>query len=262
MSLDAPLTPATGILRHEFVEITEYVGLVQNYRSTEGWNFRGQIDRSWPLRPKAGRPEYFCKDMVRREPDRHQVSGDLTRFERWRDFAIAVRDPLPKNDFDCLAYAQHYGLATRLLDWTTNPLVALFFATEDGLGIDGGVFCHFPVWQIARDSADIFSCKGTGRLIPLQFDRRIVAQSGVFTYHYDPREPVAAEEVTGPFLVPPPRLPVGPNLAEITVRADLKVELQARLAELGITRKTLFPDLEGVSAYVNWGTKMDNIYRR
>jgi len=38
-------------------------------------------------------------------------------------FVSGINDPI-----DCIAYSQHYGLPTRLVDWTRNPFVALFFA--------------------------------------------------------------------------------------------------------------------------------------
>ncbi|HGK4777903.1 TPA: FRG domain-containing protein, partial [Klebsiella quasipneumoniae] len=41
---------------------------------------------------------------------------------------------------ELLTYAQHYGLPTRLLDWSENLLVALYFCCKENTNIDGNLF--------------------------------------------------------------------------------------------------------------------------
>ncbi|MBW8182913.1 FRG domain-containing protein [Shewanella nanhaiensis] len=47
---------------------------------------------------------------------------------------------IPTCEFEWLFLAQHYSLPTRLLDWSTNPLVALYFAVEKDDATDGGIY--------------------------------------------------------------------------------------------------------------------------
>ena len=129
---------------HKFITVSQFLEIAQRYWSELGWVFRGQDNLKWPLLPKAGREEYF-REATSVWAEKGQTSSDLGRFKAWREDAVAFCDSLPENDFECLAFAQHYGLATRLLDWTTNPLVALFFAVEMQGEVDGAVFLSFAL---------------------------------------------------------------------------------------------------------------------
>jgi hypothetical protein len=214
--------------------------------------FRGQDNIDWPLLPKAGRKDYY-REALEYWVEKGHTSGDLGRFKVWKEGAVAYCDSLPENDFECLAYAQHYGLATRLLDWTTNPLVALFFAVEMQGETDGAVFCHMPSWHLNRETFSLdHPLEGAARLTPRPFDRRILAQSGVFTYHFHPDVALTSNEVVGEMREAAPE---GVDLVVIRVTAKFKPMLQHHLSAIGISRKTLFPDLEGLSSFVNCGAR-------
>ncbi len=63
-----------------------------------------------------------------------------------------------KNVFEWLTLMQHYGLPTRLLDWTTNLLVALFFCcTEEKYkDKDGSIFVYDSDYSIHITSNNEF----------------------------------------------------------------------------------------------------------
>lgn len=234
-----------------FVGLAQYVQLLQRFPAL-AWMYRGQSDISWPLRPKAGRPEYYLK-ATSYWIERGQTSGDLGRFGDWRKQAVAFHERLPTNDFECLALAQHFGLATRLLDWSSNPLAALFFATEGGGESDGAVYCYSPKKLVDPELFAPQQCAVIAAYHPRPFDRRILAQGGLFTCHPEPQEPLQPEDMDNDSIRELSEVAV--NLVLVRVPADMKDILQRQLNDVGVNRKTLFPDLEGLSEFVNWETR-------
>lgn len=222
-------------VHYNATSLHELQTIVRNYLSEEGvggWIFRGQADQSWPLVPKAGRSEY---DLTH--------GSDLAMFSLWRKKAIAY-ERLPDNDLDCLAIAQHHGLATRLLDWSDNPLVAIYFACMEQLEKDGAVYLFFPRNVIEEQRLDDVAVNEITQYIPSGVAARIVRQSGRFTYHPNPSEPLEFGEIGEPF--------IGQRLKKIIVAGSVKREIINELNLYNINEEGIFPDLDGLSRHFNW----------
>lgn len=201
-----------------------------------GWWFRGQANSEWPLLPKAGRPEYLLPD-----------NRCIGRFKHWSKKAIAYDPNLPGNDWERLAVAQHHGLATCLLDWTLNPLVAVYFACCEQPTVNATVFCYEPDHFIVESklSLDEAICPGSG-FIPRAIASRILNQQAIFTVHLPVTETVLIRQH--------PVWKDHPTLARLDIPAKLKPDLLRMLNDYGINASSMFPDLEGLSHHVNWET--------
>src|SRR5262245_34900329 len=94
------------------------------------WIFRGQREADWDLIPKIDRMEFKNYRKLVRDPRWRRLKHEdrlLTDFMKGARPYVGIA---PRNLWEWLAVAQHHGLATRLLDWTANPMAALFFAVE------------------------------------------------------------------------------------------------------------------------------------
>lgn len=240
------------------VHLTNFISIVQEFippLQKIGWCYRGHSKTSYELKPKAGREELFDSSWeIKQLKNPNYPDKDLGRFKTWRDEAIAFTDELPKNDLECLALAQHYGLATRLLDWTRNPLVALFFACKEHADFDGCVFGYLPDLFIINSDTSLDKIDRLVCYQPRPFNQRIHNQKGIFTYH--PQLEVALEKkrVSDDLKK---LSKSGNNLERILIPKESKGLILRELFEFGIDESFLFPGLDGLSSSINWGTRRD-----
>lgn len=140
-----------------------------------GWIFRGEPSTEYDLIPSIGRENHYLKYEQR-------------LLEEYKSKAISIVKDHSYTDWDWLAYAQHNGVPTRLLDWSTSPLIALYFALESDGEADRVLYAvQYSKYIYETElSTSPFEIKKDGRYTaPLAFDR-IRAQRGVFTIHKDP----------------------------------------------------------------------------
>ena len=161
-------------------------------------------------------------------------------FKQFKEQAIPHLGFEPRNDWEWLALAQHHGLPTRLLDWTQNPLVALYFAVEESTKSNSAVY----VYTDTHDAVDISKHSNpltlsndqpVRRYVPAHLTNRIIAQSGVFTVHHD---------VTSSF--------TSKNVYKMIIPNKIRNELKEQLYRYGIHRGTIYPGLDGLSAHIRW----------
>ena len=93
--------------------------------------FRGQAQFNWPLIPGSQRRKFVKRaNTTDRLASNPRISLEKSILKQFR-FQGAHHIPMEASDSaGFYFYAQHYGLPTRLLDWSANPLIGLYFSVE------------------------------------------------------------------------------------------------------------------------------------
>lgn len=191
------------------------------------WVYRGIPDHTFLLQPSIGRKKEY------------RLTDELALLEIFRRRATEFLGHQPLSDWDLLALAQHHGMPTRLLDWSSNPLVAAYFAvsstpTETDAKIIG---YRVKSSDVIDTTTKLEELTHTGFLMPRSITVRIVSQSGLFSCHHQPEihwEP--REQDFHSFLIP----------------KDMRELFQRRLFYLGIDAQRIMGGIDGLCARLKW----------
>ncbi len=201
--------------------------------------YRGQADE-WPLLPTLFR--------------KHKVGfvGDIER-QLLDTFVEDIPESVPSrptNDWDWLSFGQHFGLPTRLLDWSANSLTALFFAVENNPKSPIVHVYHAQKSQIILSQAQDkktspFEIEKTRIMRPSPHSIRATLQEAWHTVHrIHPRR-------KGELFVPLADMKFHRGrIKSIRIDPVSAPQIQNNLTNIGITRAAVYGEFESVCATI------------
>lgn len=209
--------------------------------------YRGQTRASHTLLPSYLRDEH---------------SPEKTLLSAFKQNATMLTEKQPNNSFDWMFVMQHYGIPTRLLDWSESPLVALYFALQKSGDENDAVIWALKPTELNKNSGidedkeeffipsfdyevingySIESISNTpAKLNPVAViatrnNPRIQAQMGVFTIHH--KNKIAIEDIGNMS-----------HIVKYTITKNSKINMLKQIELLGITKFQLFPELSSIES--------------
>ena len=212
--------------------------------------WRGHADPTWTLKSSLDRL---------REDSGFAVSDKLTarhlaRFKRATRGRISPM-ATPSDENAWWALGQHYGLATPLLDWTSSPWAAAYFAFHGAQSSPSASRCIWGLsryWAAAISGTIASEYKGEGRPPIIDFvdpfthdNARLIAQDGVFSRTPDG---VTVEDWVSAHTKPTERFV---HLLRIELPSAERSGALEHLKAMRVSHQTLFPDVFGAAVTTN-----------
>jgi len=238
-----------GITSKEWADFLESVKIAKNEISAGDtvW-YRGQNNYNYYLLPSLLRYE-------------NGIDKETYLFKSFQKFGERIFERR-KSEWETLFEMQHYGIPTRLLDWSETFGISLFFAAfynnSSNLEEDAAIYLLNPtrlngysgknkVYAIPRDENEYsysniywknipFAPNAPISIEPIFINSRMLAQRGMFTVHDNSIEPI---EIRFPNAIRKLKLP--------------KTLIPAALEFLdlsNINEFTVYPDMGGIADFL------------
>jgi hypothetical protein len=255
-----------------FLEFTSLVQYISKHH-TEPRFWRGQSSSAWRIEPGATRRirPYYMDDEFSENRESWGLEDWVRHYEprmlsQARELGYGVQDGRDLTDLELLALIQHYGGATRLMDFTHNIFSALWFAcyeksnfSKSGLvvGFDNGKG-NIKKLTLEEASSNINSIIELGARKcflwePAYVLPRMYSQQSLFIFSYCHEHPATTLPISSTAIYD------NPDLICISITPNLKKEMLTNCETwFGYTERTMFPGLQGFSK----SHGVDNFFER